>query len=350
MAEEDVQKTEPSAGKAWPFVMSWTGRISALIGLGASIIGGVTWFINHHRATVERQEKMSLAETQAKQGEYQASIESYSEILKADALYRPALDEQLATTMQWVESSSHFDAASLDQVMAILDAGLTRNKNTARAADILAHIGWTHWLNQKLAEREFGPAAEQSFHIALAADPANVYANAMLGNWMLQNGKNFSEAIQHLDAAAATGKERPFVRRMQLGALMYLDEPGSRAEQVRIANDMRKAGEPLDEGDKSRILGFCVDPSTTDRKELVESLSAVPPDEAWRTYLWLDDNAHSDDRHRMVQEFIQANLFEVSGKRSDALEKYRSLQKELKNESGSMKDAVNAAIARLYKN
>ena len=349
MAEEEVQKAEPSAGKAWPFVMSWTGRISALIGLGASIIGGVTWFINHHRATVERQEKMSLAETQAKQGEYQASIQSYSEILKADPLYQPALDEELTTTMQWVESPIHFDAASLDQIMSILDAGLTRTKDKTRAADILAHIGWTHWLNQKLAQREFGPAAEQSFHTALAADPSNVYANAMLGNWMLQNGKNFSEAIQHLDAAAATGKERPFVRRMKLGALIYLDDPGSRAEQIKIANEMRKAGEPLDEGDKSRILSFCFDPSTTDRKELAESLSAVPPGETWQTYLWLDDNAHNDERHSMDREFIQANLLEVSGKRTDALEKYRSLQKELKNESGSMKDSVNAAIARLSK-
>jgi hypothetical protein len=51
----------------------------------------------------------------------------------------------------------------------------------------------------------------------------------------------------------------------------------------------------------------------------------------------------------MVHEFIQANLLEVSGKRSDALEKYRSLQKALKNESGSMKDSVNAAITRLSK-
>jgi hypothetical protein len=136
---------------------------------------------------------------------------------------------------------------------------------------------------------------------------------------------------------------------MQLGALVYLDQPGSRAEQVKIANEMRKGGEPLDEEDKSRILSFCFDPSTTDRKELAESLSAVPPDEAWQTYLWLDDNAPNDDRHSMVREFIQANLLEVSGKRTDALEKYRSLQKELKNESGSMKDSVNAAIVRLSK-
>jgi tetratricopeptide (TPR) repeat protein len=349
MAEEEVRKAEPGTGKAWPFVMSWTGRMSALIGLGASLIGGVTWFINHHRATVERQEKMSFAETQAKQGEYQASIQSYSEILKADPLDQPALDEQLTTAMEWVESSSHFDAASLDQVMSILDAGLTRNKNTVRAADILAHIGWTHWLNQKIAEREFGPAAEQNFRTALSADPSNVYANAMLGNWMLQTRKSFSEAIQHLDTAVATGKARPFVRTMQVGGLIDLDEPGSRAEQVKVANDMRKAGEPLDEGYKSRILSFCFNPGTIEHKELVESLSAVPSNEAWQTYLWLDDNAQNDDSHRTVHEFIQANLLEVSGKRSDALEKYRSLQKTLKSEPGSMKDSVDAAIARLSK-
>ena len=354
--KEDVRKAEPSSAKAWPFVMSWTGRISALIGLSASLIGGVTWFINHHKASAERQQKMALAEAQAKQGEDQASVQSYADILKSDPLYRPAIDQQLATTMLWVENfhvivpegqdATNAAAPSLDQIMAILDAGLTRSKG-AQAADVQAHIGWAHWLNQKIAVREFGPAAERNLRAALATDPSNVYANAMLGNWMLQTGGNFAEAIQHLDTAVATGKVRPFVRTMQIGGLIYLDEPGSRAQQIKIANDMRKAGEPLDEGYRSRILSFCFDPIVTDHKELVESLSAVSPDEAWQTYFWLDDKSPDDDHHRTVHEFVQANLLEISGKRPEALEKYRRLQSALKNAPGRMKDSVDAAVKRL---
>jgi tetratricopeptide (TPR) repeat protein len=354
--EEEVRRAEPSSGKAWPFVMSWTGRISALIGLFASLIGGVTWFINHHRTSMERERKMALAEAQAKQGEYEASVQSCADILKSDPLYRPALDRQLATTMQWVENfrvivpqgqePGNAAGPMLDEIMTILNAGLTQAKGT-QAADIQAHIGWAHWLNQKIAAREFGPAAEQNFRAALAADPSNVYANAMLGNWMLQTGGDFAEAVRHLDAAVATGKARPFVRTMQMGGLTNLDEPGSRSEQVKIANDMRKGGEPLDQSYKSRILAFCFDPITTDHEELVESLSAVPPEEAWQTFLWLQSSARDDDYHRNTRDFIQANLLEIAGKRPEALKEYRSLQVRLKNSSGSMKNSVDAAVKRL---
>ena len=65
--EEKIRKAEEGAGKAWPFVMGWVGRITALIGLFASLAAGVTWLANHHRQQTERQAKMALAEAQAEQ-------------------------------------------------------------------------------------------------------------------------------------------------------------------------------------------------------------------------------------------------------------------------------------------
>lgn len=358
----ETQKTETGAGKAWPLVMGWIGRITALIGLFASVAGGITWFINHHRQQTERQAKMALAQAQADQGDYQASIQSYGDILKADPQYRPALDRQLNTAMLWVENfqvsgATYQDAAkqaapALDQIMVILDSGLARAKGP-QGADVRAHIGWTHWLNQHIAERELSPSPEQDFRSALASDPSNVYANGMLGNWMLQNREDFTEAIQHLNTAVSTGKARPFVRTLQLGGLIYLDEKGARAELVKAANDMRKSGEPLDEDNKRRILSFCFDPVVTHNGELVESLSAVPPDEVWQTYLWLDHkpvDAEDAQARATAHDFIQANLLEVSGKRQEALEKYRLLQQQLKNRPGTMKTSVDAAIARLSHN
>ena len=259
--------------------------------------------------------------------------------------------------MQWVEDfhgapgddQGSASAPALDQIMTILDAGMTRVKGL-QAADVQAHIGWTHWLNQHIAQREFGPAAEQNLRAALSLDPSNVYANAMLGNWMLQNGRNFSEAIQHLDAAVSTGKARPLVRILQLGGLQYLDKPGSRAAQVKAANDMRKAGEPLDESYKSRILSFCFNPIVTDHRELVESLSAVSPDEAWKTYLWLGENqdgGQDENANSLIRDFIEANILEIAGKRQESLAKYHLLQHELANQGGRMKTSVDEAIVRL---
>jgi tetratricopeptide (TPR) repeat protein len=357
--EEQVKKAETGVERAWPRVMAWVGGATAIIGLFASVGAGVTWFITHRALHTEKQTKLALAQTQAKQGDYQASILTYSDILKADPSDSTVLDQQLDTTMLWVENyratESHSQnaadasAVELGNIFVILEAGLARTKGS-RAADVEAHLGWAHWLNQHIAQREFGPAAEQNIRSALAADPQNVYANAMLGNLMLQNRGSLSQATHFLDIAVSTGKARPFVRTLEVGGLIYLDKPGARAEQVKVANDMRKSGEVLDESYKSRILSFCFDPIVTHHEELTESLSAVPPDDAWKTYLWLDDTPREgwDEKYQlMVHDFIQANLLEISGKREEALAKYRALLAELGNHGSSMENAVIAGIARL---
>jgi tetratricopeptide (TPR) repeat protein len=354
--DEEIQKIAQGAKREWPVVMGWVGGITALIGLFASLAGGVAWFVNHHKQNAETQAKMALAEAQAKQGEYQASLDSDGEILKSDPLYRPALDQQLNTAMLWVEdfkvsvredqNAADLAGRALDQILPILDAGLTRSKGL-RAADIQAHIGWAHWLNQHIAEREFGTAAETNLRAALATDPTNVYANAMLGNWMLQNGGSFPEAMQHFDAAIATGKARPLVRSLQLSGLIYLDRKGARAALVKAVNDMRKSGEPLDQSLKKRIVGFCFDTLVGDYGELKESLTAAPPDEIWKTYLWLDNMPEDAQDLSATNDFISANLLELAGKREESLGKYRLLQQRLANQPGSLKNAVDAAIARV---
>ena len=230
----EAANPETRSSKAWGFLMSWIGRVTAIVGLCATVAGGVTWLVTHHRQQRERTAQLALAQTQVTQGDYQASVNTYADRLKSDALDRDALDGQLNTTMLWAEnfsvmvpegqSATEPAGRALDEMMSILESGLTRSRGT-RAADVQAHLGWAHWLNQHIAEREFGPAAEQDLRAARAADPTNVYANAMLGNWMLQNGGNFPEAVQHFDTAVATGKERAFVRRFQIGGLTGFDGP-----------------------------------------------------------------------------------------------------------------------------
>jgi tetratricopeptide (TPR) repeat protein len=312
--------------------------------------------VHRHQQTAERQAQMATAEAQAKQGQYQAAVESYGVLLKSAPLDRPVLDAQLKTAMGWAEnfhvsvgenqSAADVAGPEIDEILAILDAGLTRSKGT-EAADVQAHIGWAHWLNQNIADREFGPLAEQNFRASLAADESNVYGNAMLGNWMLQNYKNFSEGIEHLNKAVATGKARPFVRRLQVGALVSLDKKDDRIELMKAANSIRKSGEPMDEEFRKRILDSCFDPIVTDHGEMAECLTAVKPDEAWQTYLWLEGKAGETHGKNLDHDFVDANLLELTGRRQESLEKYRALQQELKGQSGTMKSLVNAAIVRL---
>jgi tetratricopeptide (TPR) repeat protein len=356
--ESDVPET--FSNKAWAFLMSWTGRITAIVGLFATIAGGVTWLITHHRQQRERSAQLALAQTQAAQGDYQKSIETYADVLKSNPLDRTALDGQLNTAMLWTEnfsvivpegeSAAEPAGRALDEMMPILQSGLTRSKGT-RAADVEAHLGWAHWLNQRFAEREFGSAAEQNFRAALAIDPGNVYANAMLGNWMLQNGGNFSEVVQHFHAAVDAGKALPFVRALEIGGLTGYDKPGSRGELMRILNSMRLHGEPLDSDDRRRVFGFCCDIEVTDHAELFDSLSAVPAQEAWQTYLWLESYTSDDSPnpiHALIRDYIQASLLEISGQRQDALRQYRTLQQKLPSQlSITLQSDVNSAVKRL---
>jgi hypothetical protein len=125
---------------------------------------------------------------------------------------------------------------------------------------------------------------------------------------------------------------------------------GARAELVKAVNDMRKNGEELDDGQKHRILAFCYNPTVTNPTEPAESLSAVPVDDAWKTYLWLDDAQEGDQPGKtqsLNRDFIYANLLEASGKRTEALEKYRSLQRDPETKHFSFRDRVDDAVKRL---
>jgi len=357
----DTQQSDPRIKRTWTVILAWIGGISAVLGF----IGAVTGFFGniqahfHHNTQLDSQ--MAVAQSQARQGDYQASVQSYADILKTEPLYRPALDQQLQSTMLWVENYHVYlkpeedpgaaVASQLDQIIAILDAALARTNGTA-AADVQAHLGWAHWLNEHVAGREFPPnaAAEQNFRAALATDPSNVYANAMLGNWMTQNGGSLTDAVEHFNSAVASGKERPFVRTMQLDGLENRDQPGARAALMKAVNEIRKNGEPLNAEAKHRILGFCCDPGVTDHAELTESLSAVSADDTWQTYLWLDDQESSGENAKnqhLINDFIEANISEISGDKQKSLSEYRALHDELKNQGSTLDDSVDQAIARL---
>src|SRR5215469_15955854 len=102
--EKQIQKIEVAARRTWPVIMAWIGGITAVIGFIATISGGGTWLINHHRHNVEYKAKMALAQTQAGQQQYQAALATYTEILKDDPLDRKVLDAQLDTTIRQVEN------------------------------------------------------------------------------------------------------------------------------------------------------------------------------------------------------------------------------------------------------
>jgi tetratricopeptide (TPR) repeat protein len=313
--------------------------------------------INHHRHNVEYKAKMALAQTQAGQQQFQAALTTYSEILKDNPLDRKVLDAQLEATMRSVENFSvavpegkdegDLAGPALDAIFPVLNAGLLREKQ-ARLDDVEAHLGWAHFLNAKMTNREGDSVAVKDWHEVLSRDPSNVYANAMLGNWMLQSYGDFKEAVEHFHTAVRTGRARPFVRQLEVGGLVYLDVPGDRAELIRVSNEMRKSGEDLDPEERSRVLSWCCALGVTNHQELVEALGAVPNDEAWQTFLWLEAGSSEDQKEQNLhRQFIHANLLEPGGMSDAALSAYRQIQVALRNQPGSLRDQIDAAVARL---
>jgi hypothetical protein len=334
-------------------VMAWVGYLSALIALCVTLFGGVRWIQNYRQEHSQVSIQIAVAQSQSQRGENEAAFRTYQEILKSTPRNQTAADGQVDAVMLWLEDfhaigddAAKQAATKLDEIFPVLDAALVRATGS-RNADIQAHIGWAHWLNQKIAEREFGSAPQQNFQAALATEPTNVYANAMLANILLQTGSDTKTALAHFQIAESTGRVRPLVRAMELGGMIYNDDPGIRAATIRVANSMRKNNEPLDEEQKSRIISFCYNPIVTSRAELWECLSAVPEQEAWATYVWLDDTSSQDPWQTPTRDYIFANLLEVSGKKSKALAKFRTLQHEVKGTNTSLETRVAEAIKRL---
>lgn len=322
----------------------------------AVVAAAIAW--SKYRARKAALDPMfATAKSQADRGEYESAFNTYARLLKADPANRDAAERQLDAAMRWIEDfhavgdkASSEAAARLDIIMPVLDSGFARsNGKLPRTVDILAHIGWAHWLNRHIAQREFGPAAERALRGALLVEPSNVFANAMLGNYMMQTGGDVPEAIQHFRTAVEQKKERPLVRSFQLGVLTYPRDGEIRKELIRVANDMRRGNEPLEPSERRRILS-CYNPTVTNAEELVQTLSAVPPADAWATYQWLDDSNTSSESYRRVQrEFVRSSILELDGKLAEARAAFENLRTELKRGgiNGRIATYVDAAIARL---
>lgn len=335
----------------------WAGAAVTIIALLVFSVGVGPW-----RAARERSERVAqllkTAATQSGQAQYESAFESYQQVLNLDLGNRAALDGQIDAAMRWVENfhvlasegqkAEDLAAAPLARVKSVLEAGLARTDGqSGRAADILAHLGWTHWLNEKLAFKEFG-GAEPLFRQSIARDPSNVFANAMTGNWLLQTRGDTASAMRHLQTALGTGRERPLVRELQLGGLLYNDEPGMRAEFVKALDDMRRHDEPLDQRIRSRA-GYVYDVTTSDAHEYREALTAVPPAENWKTYLWISPSSPADAVQQCRHDFVHASLAEFTDDRAAAANEFKAVLPKLKAQgmSSRMIEYAESAVKRL---
>jgi tetratricopeptide (TPR) repeat protein len=301
----------------------------------------------------------ATAKTQEDRSEYESAFRTYELLLKTDPENRNALERQADAAMSWLDDfhviapdegdPSNSAGKRLDEIKPVLDAAMASpNEPVPRAADILAHIGWWHWLNRDLAHREFGPAAEQTLRKALQMDPSNVFANAMLGNWLMQTGGDESEALVHFQRADESKRARRILRSLELGVLVYPRDSRTRVALIRLADEMRRNGESVDDRARSRMLN-AYDPTVNTAEELSETLSAIPADNSWATYRWLEAGITEGVSFRPQHDFIQASIMELQHHQDDALKTFQKLRVELQRRGydGRIVTYVDNAIKRL---
>jgi hypothetical protein len=142
-----------------------------------------------------------------------------------------------------------------------------------------------------------------------------------------------------------------------VGGLIYNEAPQARAELVRVVNELRKDKESLTDEESGRILSFAY--PLSDPAELRQALSAVPADESWATYKWLDDPQNDDQQNtdtsdiewqQLRRDYIHANILELSGRQAEALAQYKLLRSRLKGSNSTLSGPVQDAIKRLAAN
>jgi len=104
--------------------------------------------------------------------------------------------------------------------------------------------------------------------------------------------------------------------------------------------------ESLDKSLQER-LSYLYSPTVSTAAELREVLTAVPRDDAWKTYLWL--NPERPGESTVGRDFVRANLTEISGDRAKALAEFKALAAALRTQhfNGRIADYTAVAITRL---
>src|SRR6266536_152757 len=214
--------TKPTSGRALKWVGGTTAVLSLVFGLRQ-----LTVLISDARDR-QRQvtELIATGKLQQEARDYESgwiSLRKAAE-LRANQSQVRAAQEDLA--MAWLDNIRGSQGptpftAIVDTLVPVLSRRVVSAEGT-RKADLLAHLGWADFLRWRDGDRSLEPA--ERYRQAMAVDSQNVYAHAMLAHWILWNGGTLEDANLHFAAALRSGRERPYVRRLQTAAVENMPE------------------------------------------------------------------------------------------------------------------------------
>src|SRR6185437_13853096 len=135
----------------------------------------------------------------------------------------------------------------------VLTRGIATSQVSSYRAHLLAHLGWCYALEAEFGTSGLDPAP--FYAQAIKEDEHNPYAQAMWGHWILSTGGSLSDATAHFDSALVSGRDRDYVRDLQLNALLSRSDDRYEKEVIRVANSIRKENGSIPEGLRRSIFG-----------------------------------------------------------------------------------------------
>ncbi|MGH8509541.1 MAG: TIR domain-containing protein [Gammaproteobacteria bacterium] len=334
-------------------------RAQLLVLIVLAIVGAVAlwWYqqVRVERAALGR--LFSEAQIQQDNGHYEDAWKLF-EKARSLAPENPEVHENEAKlAMAWLENvritvGKGSFAAIVNKVFPALSR-CSVSPDKRHAADCFAHMGWGDFLKSK--EGLGGLKPEGFYRRALALDPENTYAHAMWGHYILTSHGSIEDAKGHFEPALASGRERPYVRELQIAALLN----GSEAledEAMRVVNDMRENHEALPPGDEhhsvrwSRMWNIYYS-RVLYGGERQSFLAALSPSDHLATFQWLfPENIVPEDKRDLYRFFV-GSFQELAGNYAGALTTFSSLQKSWGKENlgGRLSDKTTEAIDRLSK-
>jgi tetratricopeptide (TPR) repeat protein len=270
---------------------------------------------------------------------------------------------QEALAIDWIRNvrfETHRNQPGFVDMVAVtlstVDAAVPSSTGTRRA-DLLAHAGWAMymlWRNASLTgvwRPTSVPRADpaERYREALAIDPENPFANAMLAHRAFRQDGDPVSARQLFDNALRTRREVAYVRDLQWTTFGSEFERRNDQELVRVADDMRRHGERLNVRQAQTLYGpySSLTNASTDDRERPALLDAVSADDHIATVAWaFDEFAKGDDSRRWTLRFIVALLHERAGRVDRAVAELRALNEELPKQS-TRRPSVEAALNRL---
>jgi hypothetical protein len=341
--------------------LKWVGGVTAFL----SLIFALHQFIQLVADVRERQrditELYNAGKLQQGAADYQAAWTSFEQAAKkADSggqlakltgqlgeERRKLREAQEDLAMEWLQnvirSKNQTFADVVDPLVPVLMRGVSSATGT-RKADMLAHLGWSYFLRSRDGHARQDPEAQ--YRQALEIDSANPYAHVHWGHWKLWRGGTIEDGRQHFASAVASGRARPYVRRIELAALRNSGDNG-KTETLRVVNDMIKNNEKIDVSSRSHLYAIYYF-ALNSEKDFRRLIDAVPATEQIAMIRVLFYDADFDRGKIPTREAYLAILQEAAGLRDEALKTWLAMRSGL-SANTNLAVRADASIKRLSK-